>query len=268
MSDILTAVILDWAGTTVDFGCVGPAAVFKDVFAKYGVEVAMEEVQPFMGLKKIDHVRGMCGLDSVREKWRARHGKDPAEDDVQAMYSDTEPMMLDCLDRHADLIPGVLEAVAAFRAMGLKVGSTSGYTRPMMEKLVPLAKAQGYAPDHWVSSTDVPAGRPAPYMVYANAIALAIHPLWTMVKVGDTVSDVGEGLSAGMWTIGLTDSGNEMGLSRVQYDAMDPGALAERRAAVETRLMDAGAHYTARSLADCPELVKDIAARLAKGERP
>ena len=154
------AVVLDWAGTAVDYGCIGPTAVFRAVFAAHGVSVDTAEIRAFMGLKKIDHVRGMTRLASVAAKWREIHGHIPDEDDVLALYDKTEPLMLDCIADHAEPIPGVLETVAALRARDIKIGSSTGYTRSMMEVLTPVAAAKGYAPDAMFCSTDVPAGRP------------------------------------------------------------------------------------------------------------
>ena len=50
-------------------------------------------------------------------------------------------------------------------------------------------------------------------MCYRLAMDLRIYPLFACVKIGDTESDMAEGLNAGMWTIGVTRSGNAVGLS-------------------------------------------------------
>lgn len=262
------AVVLDWAGTAVDYGCVGPVAVFVDVFRKNRVDVTIAEARQFMGLMKKDHIRSMCGLASVREKWVTAHGREPGEEDVDAMYRDTEPMMISVIARHADLIPGVLETVAAFREMGIKIGSSTGYTGPMMEILVPEAEKKGYRPDAIVCSTDASAGRPYPWMCYLNAMKLDVYPLSAMVKIGDTVADIQEGLNAGMWTVGLTQSGNELGLTEAEVKALDPRELERRLAEIETRFGDAGAHYVAEGIWDCLAIIEDINDRLANGEHP
>ena len=45
----LKAVILDWAGTTLDYGCYAPAVVFTEVFKRRGVEISMQEAREPMG---------------------------------------------------------------------------------------------------------------------------------------------------------------------------------------------------------------------------
>lgn len=261
------AVVLDWAGTAVDYGCIGPTAPFRQAFAALGVAVDTEEIRAFMGLKKIDHVRAMFRLETVAARWRQVHGRNPDEVDVQAVYDRTEPLMLECIADHAEPIPGLLETVAALRGRGVKIGSSTGYTRPMLEKLM-AAAGKGYSPDAAFCSTDVPSGRPSPWMCYLNAMALEVYPMAAMVKIGDTVADIEEGLNAGMWTIGLTMSGNELGLPRRQVKGMNTEELAMRLDVIAKRFREAGAHYTAQGIWEALPLIQEIDERLARGERP
>lgn len=262
------AVVLDWAGTAVDYGCVGPVAVFIEVFKKQGVEVTVEEARRFMGLMKKDHIRGMCGLSSVAKRWAEIHGRAPDEADVETMYRDTEPMMVAVIARHADPIAGLLETVAGLRERGVKIGSSTGYTDAMMAVMVPEAAKKGYRPDAVVNSSQVPAGRPYPWMCYQNAIQLNVYPMAAMVKIGDTISDIQEGRNAGMWTIGLTQSGNELGLTEAEVNALEPAELQTRLDAIEGRYREAGAHYVAKGIWECLPIIDAINERLAKGENP
>jgi phosphonoacetaldehyde hydrolase len=267
-SQHVKAVVLDWAGTVVDHGCIGPVAVFIEVFKRQGVAVTAAQARKPMGLMKKDHVRAMTRDPEVAAAWRAVYDREPDEHDVDAMYLLTEPLMVDCIAAHADPIVGALDAVAAFRAMGLKVGSTTGYTRPMMDVMTKEAAAKGYVPDTMVCSSDVPTGRPSPFMCYKAALDLAVFPFWQMVKIGDTVADVAEGKNAGMWTIALTLRGNEMGLTEAELAKLPEAEKAARLAVVEDRLRAAGADYLAPDLAACPAILAKIDARLAAGERP
>ena len=261
-------VILDWAGTAVDYGCIGPAAVFVDVFHQFGVTVTMGEARQFMGLMKKDHLRGMCALPRVAAQWQAAHGRIPSEADIDALYAETEPMMVAAVSRHAELIPGLLVFVEALHRKGIRIGSTTGYTRPMMEVLVPEARAKGYRPDAVVCPSEVPTGRPYPWMCYLNAIRLGVHPMSAMVKIGDTLSDIEEGLNAGMWTVGITRSGNLLGLSEPETERLPPDELASRLRAAEEALQRAGAHYTVEGIWEALPVIEAIEARLAAGERP
>jgi phosphonoacetaldehyde hydrolase len=158
------AVVLDCAGTAVDFGSIGPVAVFIEVFRLRGVSTTTPEARPFMGLMKKDHIRGICGLESVKSRWVEVHGKEPGEEDIDAMYQDTERLMVEAIAEHSDPIPGLIEAVAGLRDMEIKIGTSTGYTAPTMDVLATEAARKGYKPDAVVCSSDVPAGRPCPWM--------------------------------------------------------------------------------------------------------
>jgi phosphonoacetaldehyde hydrolase len=261
-------VVLDWAGTAVDYGSLGPVAVFVEVFKKHGVEVSVAEARAFMGMAKKDHIRGMLAVPAIAGRWRRAHGEAPDEEAVARLYADTEPMMVAAVARHAAPIPGLRQAVAAFRQRGVKVGASTGYTAPIMAVLAEAAAENGYAPDASVCSSDAPNGRPYPWMCYLNAIRLGVYPMAAMVKVGDTVADIHEGLNAGMWTIGVTQTGNELGLSEAEVAALTAEDLLGRLAHIEERLIEAGAHYVAAGIWSCPAIIDDIGRRLKNGETP
>ena len=264
----LKAAILDWAGTTVDYGSFAPTAAFIKVFARRGVKIDMDHARAPMGLMKKDHLRAIARLAAVEARWQAVHGRPCSADDIDAMFAEFVPLQIDCLAEYADVIPGTLEAVEACRRLGMKVGSTTGYTREMMEVLAPEAKKKGYEPDAWVAASDVPAGRPYPWMCYQNAIQLQVFPMAACVKIGDTLVDIEEGLNAGMWTIGLALSGNELGLTQAEVARLSPEVLDFQRKQISARLLQAGAHYVVDGIWECPAIIGEINSRLARGERP
>ncbi|HQN00238.1 MAG TPA: phosphonoacetaldehyde hydrolase [Candidatus Hydrogenedentes bacterium] len=264
----LKAVLLDWAGTTMDYGCYAPAVVFVEIYKRFGVEISMAEAREPMGAHKRVHIQQISQQDGVRERWTATHGKPPTEEDVDRMFTEFVPAQLKVLAQYADLIPGTLQACANFRERGLKIGSTTGYTQEMMDLLYKETADRGYIPNSSVCATEVPAGRPAPWMCLKNAINLGIYPMEAYVKVGDTVPDIFEGLNAGMWTIGLAMTGNEVGLNEAEIAALDPEIRERKRTRAITRLAQAGAHYVVDGIWDVPPLLDAINARLTRGERP
>ena len=264
----LKAVILDWAGTTMDFGCLAPAVVFMEIYKRFGVEITMEQPRGPMGAHKRVHIAQIAQIEAVRRKWQEVHGAPPAEADVDKMFEAFIPAQLAVLADYADLIPGCLDACKAFRERGLKIGSTTGYTQEMMDLLQAEASRRGYTPDATVCATQVPAGRPEPWMCLVNAQLLRIYPMEAIMKVGDTLPDIYEGLNAGMWTIGLAMTGNEVGISEADLEALNPAVRESRRTRAYTRMAQAGAHYVVDGIADVPPLIDDINARLARGERP
>ena len=264
----IEAVLLDWAGTTMDFGCLAPAVVFVEVFKRKRVPISMEEARAPMGAHKRVHIQRVTELDSVRQRWQAVHGRLPSDDDVEGMFAEFVPLQLECLSAYSELIPGTLEVVEQLRRRGIKIGSTTGYTTPMMAINLRDAARQGYKPDSTVCASDVPAGRPSPYMCLQNVINLGVSTVQACVKVDDTIPGVEEGLNAGMWTIGLAVSGNEVGLSRPDWEALPQGDKHTKRERAHRRLWQAGAHYVVDSIAEIMPCIDDIEKRLHRGEQP
>jgi phosphonoacetaldehyde hydrolase len=264
----IQAVLLDWAGTTMDYGCMAPAVVFVEVYRRQNVPITMDEARAPMGAHKRVHIQQISELDSVRRRWQEAHGRLPTDDDVSRMFADFVPLQLACLSEYSALIPGTLEAVEAMRARGIRIGSTTGYTTEMMQINLRDAKRQGYEPDSTVCASDVPAGRPYPYMCLQNVINLQVSPVEACVKVDDTLPGIEEGLNAGMWTLGLAMSGNEIGLPLEAVQAMAPAERERKRQRAYARMRQGGAHHVVDSIADIIPCLDDIEARLARGERP
>ena len=264
----IEAVLLDWAGTTMDFGCIAPAVVFVEVFKRQGVPIDMAEARAPMGAHKRVHIQRITALDSVRERWQQAHGRAPDDGDVERMFKEFVPLQLKCLSDYSALIPGTLEVVAALRKRGIKIGSTTGYTTEMMAINMKDAAKQGYAPDQTVCASDVPHGRPYPYMCLSNVIRLGVTTVEACVKVDDTIPGVEEGLNAGMWTVGFAVSGNEVGLSLADWNLLPVAEQQTRRARAYQRMAQCGAHYVVDSIADLLPCIDDIQARINRGERP
>lgn len=264
----LQAVVLDWAGTVVDFGSFAPTQIFVEAFAEFGVPVTLAEARGPMGMGKWDHIRTLCDIPEIAERYKARFGRVPSDDDVTAIYERFMPLQIEKIAEHSALIPGALEAIAELRAQGLKVGSCSGYPAVVMEKVVALAKTNGYVADHVVATDEVPNGRPHPAQALANVIALGIDDVAACVKVDDTWPGILEGRRAGMWTVALTCSGNALGLTYEQYKALPQDRLEQERQRIGRMFEGARPHYLIDTIAELPAVIRDINARLARGEMP
>ncbi len=264
----LQGLVFDWAGTLADHGSRAPVATLEAIFAATRVPVTVAEARLAMGIAKKEHIRAILALPRVRGEWAQVYGTEPGEPELEALYAAFIPKQLDCLVQHSDVIAGVPEAFERFRGRGLQLGSSTGYTRPMLDCLLQLAARQNLKPDAAFCPDEVPFGRPAPWMCFRNAMQLGIYPMWTMVKIGDTPSDIAEGLNAGMWTIGVTRTGNETGLTAAEWNATLPAAQQALEGAAGQRLLAAGAHYLAPSVAECDPFLDAIEDRLRAGHRP
>jgi phosphonoacetaldehyde hydrolase len=264
----IQAVIFDWAGTMIDFGCRAPVMALREVFAEAGIEISEADVRADMGKAKRDHVRALLALPRVASLWTTLHGAASTEADVDRLHDAVEPKMRAAARDCARLIPGAADLVADLRARGVKIGSTTGYTRPMMADILPLAAEQGYAPEVVVCAGETAAGRPSPLMMWKALVELGAWPARTCVKVDDAVVGIGEGLEVGAWTVGLSASGNGVGLSREDLDLLPEAERSARIEASAQALRDAGAHYVVESVAGLGPVLAEIATRIERGERP
>jgi phosphonoacetaldehyde hydrolase len=264
----LKGVIFDWAGTTVDYGCFAPTGVFIEVFRQKGIDITIAEARGPMGMHKRDHIRALTRNPRIAGLWRAEHKRESTENDVDDMFAKFIPLQMAVIEEHSAIIPELPEAIELLRSMDMKIGSTTGYNNEMMEILTAAAAKQGYVADSVVCATDVPAGRPAPWMAFKNAENLNIFPMQALVKIGDTISDIEEGINTGMWSVGVIDSSNEMGLTLNEINMLDKAELEKRRKKVREDYLEAGADYVIDSLAELKALIEKINLRLACGERP
>ncbi|MHA6573440.1 phosphonoacetaldehyde hydrolase [Pseudomonas yamanorum] len=264
----LQAVVLDWAGTVVDFGSFAPTQIFVEAFGEFGVAVSLEEARGPMGMGKWDHIRTLCNLPQIAERYRAVFDRLPTDADVTALYERFMPLQIEKIALHSAVIPGALEAINTLRGQGLKIGSCSGYPAVVMAKVVELARQNGYVADHVVATDEVPNGRPHPAQALANVIALGISDVAACVKVDDTWPGILEGRSAGMWTVALTCSGNALGLTYEQYKALPAAELALERARITQMFEGSRPHYLIDTIVELPAVIEDINARLARGETP
>ncbi|MEM9909543.1 MAG: phosphonoacetaldehyde hydrolase [Pseudomonadota bacterium] len=256
----IKAVVFDWAGTTIDFGSFAPMGVFIKAFDSFGVTVTIDQARAPMGAPKWDHIRALMDMSEISDQWQAKYGQPPSNEDVTRVYDVFVPMNEQVAAEYADLVPGCKKAVDALRAKGIKIGSTTGYTRSIMEHVLPVAAAQGYVPDNLVCSDDLAEGRPGPLGMYKCMVDLAVYPPEAVVKVDDTAPGILEGVAAGCITVGVALSGNAVGKTPNELAKMPVTELEVLRTQATDLLRAAGADFVIDTVADLPCLIEEIEA--------
>lgn len=263
MSSSLAAVVLDWAGTIVDFGSRAPVLAFVEVFARHGISVTEAEVRVPMGLHKRAHLEAILAMPRIAEQVQGDVG---ALTDL--LYTEFTTAQLRVIDETSQLLPGFAEAAALLRQRGLRITATTGYTAEMSLRVQAHARAQGFVADAAVTVSDVPQGRPAPWMLLRCLEMVQVWPPKTVVKFGDTPADMHEGRAAGCWCVGLAGTGNEVGLSQAEFEALP---AAEREAKLQRgrdRLLAAGAHLVLDDWHGLAGALDQIEAWVASGSAP
>ncbi len=264
----LKAIVFDWAGTTVDHGSRAPATVMQKIFGSRGIPISMAQARGPMGMAKWDHIAAIAALPDVAKAWETKFGRSCGDAEIDAMYADFLPMQKSVLHEHSQVIAGIPEAVATCRQRGLKIGSSTGYTRELMEIVTRSAREQGYQPDCVLCAEDAPRGRPAPYLLYEAAMRLDVYPPWSMINVDDTPVGIQAGRNAGCWCVGITRTGNGVGLSVEEAAKLSKPELQRLCDTAAAQLKAAGAHFVLESVADIPGILDEIEQRTARGERP
>ena len=171
----------------------------REVQATVGIEITEDEARGPMGKAKREHIASVLAVPRVTALWRGRFGSDPSVADVDRLYADFLPLQLSVLSQGSDVIPGIPGMIAELRKRGLKIGSSTGYTRALMEAVIPIAREQGYSPDVVLCSDEVPAGRPMPWLNFRACEALGVYPPASVLVVDDTPIGIQAGRNAGMW---------------------------------------------------------------------
>src|SRR5580658_8250713 len=249
IKDRFDMVIFDWAGTMVDFGCEAPVRALIEAFAAEGVAIDAAAARRDMGKAKLDHVQALLAQAPVAAAWRSRHGRGADARDVEVLMARLGPLMRDHAAHASTLIPGARATFDRLRSAGLRVASSTGYTREMMQPVLARAAEQGYVPEHVVCSGETPAGRPSPLMIYKACAELGVWPLSRVVKVDDAEAGIAEGKAAGAFTVGVA-SGNALGLSLEALQALPAAERARRIERAGRSLLDAGADLVIDSVAD------------------
>jgi phosphonoacetaldehyde hydrolase len=255
------AVIFDWAGTTVDYGCMAPMHAMKQAFLQQNIAVSLDEIRQPMGMLKMDHIKAILNMERVKNHFNDNHGRLPEPADCDQIYAQFEKNIMANLHQHTNVIDGMLSVQDHLRHQNIKMGSTTGYTKEMINIVASSAKEQGYEPDYIVSADLVKRGRPYPYMLYQNLVALDVLDVRSVIKVGDTVVDILEGLNAGCWTVGVVKGSSMLGLSEEEAANLSQFELNQQIKNVKYQMLSAGADYVIDSIEELPWAITLIQAR-------
>lgn len=258
-------VVFDWAGTTVDYGCIAPLAVFERIFENKNIHLTREEILKPMGMGKRDHIQTLLSAEEATAQWKEQYQRDWTQADIDEMFAQFNTELLRALKDYCTPIDGVLEAIEELRNMGIHIGSTTGYTKEMMDIVEKGAEKLGYAPDYMVTSEKTDGfGRPYPYMLYENMKHFGVASINCVVKVGDTVADIKEGKNAGAWSIGVVEGSSVANMTLEMAESMSEEEKEARFAKAEEIMKNAGADYVIRTMRELPKVIEEINSRMEK----
>ncbi|MCT0017224.1 phosphonoacetaldehyde hydrolase [Lactococcus lactis subsp. lactis] len=253
----IEAVIFDWAGTTVDYGCFAPVQAFIDAFAEKGIDVEIAEVREPMGMLKRDHIKAMLEMPRINQIFKEKVGRDFTETDIDEMLEIFTAKLMETLAKGTELKPFVVETAQKVREMGIKIGATTGYTQSMLDPVAQRAEELGYKPDSSFTPGDVEGmGRPYPFMIFENLKVLGVSSVKNVIKIGDTISDIREAKNAGVRAFGVVEGSSLMGLNQTEWETLSEEEQQEKSRAVEEAFYKAGADVVVMNISEIIEFLK------------
>jgi phosphonatase-like hydrolase len=195
---MIDMVAFDMAGTTIDdHGSVYEA--LRHCVEETGATVTPANLQLWMGADKVEAITALMTLGGI----------DPMPESVATTFDRFREMLADSYrDRPPVALPGVEETLRALRAGGVKLALTTGFSREVASALLDsLNWTIGTQPsdllDAVVTSSDVPAGRPAPYLIHHAMEQLGVQDVRAVLAAGDTIVDVKAARNAGVIAVGV-----------------------------------------------------------------
>jgi phosphonatase-like hydrolase len=210
-------VVFDMAGTTIqDDGQVVDA--FTSALTRNGIPVTERDLRPWRGASKRRVLRvfveGQFGPDDPQNTAR-----------VERVYAEfREQLERRFTVQAARPIPGAPDTFVWLRDRGIKVALTTGFYRKVADIILDTL---GWRPEliaASVSSDEVPAGRPAPYMIFRAMETTGVSDVRRVMKVGDTAFDLMAGRNAGLLgVVGVLSGSQDVEqLGRVQHTHIIP----------------------------------------------
>lgn len=256
---MIEAIVLDWAGTTVDYGSRAPIIAFKNAFAHFGIDLSEETIRQDVGLDKLTHVRQILQIPEIANSWETRQPTIPLTKATAEIYAQFQIEINKVLVETAQLKPGMTDLIKFANTHHIRLATTTGYTQVMLNQILPLAAQQGYTPTYNITSEQTNhVGRPKPDMVALAMQKMHISDPSHVIKVGDTVNDILEGKNAGTISIGVVDGGNLIGLPKQAFDQLNIEQRDHYRAKAAAILKEAGADEIINNIADLIPLIESI----------
>lgn len=255
----IEAIILDWSGTLVDYGCMAAEEIYSEIFQEFGINLTSREIRAKMGIEKVDHIREIIESERISRLWLKNTGMEPNEGDVRELNRRFESKIFEKVKKYSDPKEYVKQTLETIRESGIRIGSTTSYSTEVMEFLTKIVAKKGVTVDCWINSEQVMGqGRPYPYMIFKNMQKMGITSVRNVIKVGDTVNDIKEGYNAGVVTVGVIDGSSEIGLSYSEFESLSNDDKDVLRKRVKEKFKKAGANYVINNFRTLPYIVAQI----------
>jgi phosphonoacetaldehyde hydrolase len=257
----IKAVIFDIAGTLADHGCCAPVIAFQDVLKSVDIELASDIIREDMGLAKAKHIEKILLKNNLNP--------DLGTGLEELFYKRIREVALDPFFTASTIgFDPMYHLLENLRKKGIKLASSTGYPTALGQQII----ERGHMGDY----IDIVCGheygtRPTPWLIYRAMRELDVYPAYKCVKVGDTVADIEAGVNAGVWTVGVIETGNLFGVNATELEDIKqnwPQEYIDKKYEAMEKFRIAGADYTVNNLTELEEVLNNIEYCIDTGERP
>lgn len=185
--------VFDLAGTTIkdDGGIVNK--YFREAFFKYGFEFNANQINKFMGMPK------PLAIEKLLNKHYDTASLGYYNERIHKIHQTFIELMIDYYrdNKNVAEIIGTSDIFYYLKDKGIKVAIDTGFSADITETIIDRMKwIKNGLVDAVISSDEVPNGRPHPDMIYALMHQTSTPSSKTVAKIGDTPSDLEEGIAA------------------------------------------------------------------------
>ncbi len=188
---MIRLVVFDLAGTLVEDHGEVLLSVTR-ALERQGIPVSAGELREWRGASKRDVIRYFVERDTAATA---------AADRVERTYAEFRRLLAEQYDTSGVRpIDGAARTLDWLGERDIRMAATTGFDRDVAELILAKAGCQRLLA-HLVCGSDVPLGRPAPYMIFHAMEAARVTNVREVVVVGDTPFDLQAGSNAGVKTI-------------------------------------------------------------------
>ena len=194
-------IVSDFAGTLMrEEGAV--IVAYRSAFDAVGIPFSEADILARRGASKLGVFRELAGraYGSEEAEGVARSGLEKFQTELHDVYR----------DHPVAAIPGADTALRRFREAGVPVAASSGFPRDLFLYLIERLGWRDVFVS-LVSADDVPAGRPAPYLIFRAMMDAGVEDVRRVAVVGDTALDLQAGMRAGAgWVVGVLSGAHDL----------------------------------------------------------
>jgi phosphonoacetaldehyde hydrolase len=263
----IKGIIFDTVGVLVDCGCLHHNKAIANIFKMRNIELKESLIRNFNGLTLKDQLKKIVTDRRVLNDWKKIYGNKPNDEDLAMLLQDLINRIAASIPEKDYIIDSYKKKFNKLNNKGYKIALTCEYPPALASLIFDKLQKDGFKFSQSITINDTMVGAPFPWMCYMSAIKLNVFPLNAIIRVGDSPYNIEEGINANMWTAGVVNTGNLIGLSKDEMRRKGVDKLHKKVKSAYKKFKKKGAHYVIDSINDISWVIDDINSNLLKTKK-